>query len=325
MANDRTRTSTDNGTQSGSKTLAAGVISVLLLLIALFSVLWFTLDRQNQAVRRADLYNRAVAEIQKLLRGVEEIAVTEGAPASRSLATEGLNQLVAIQPSLDKGALDGRAGVDFATLRTRATAFIAEKNVSVSNTDAIKALGMVSAEGGKLRDALVLDEVQARASAQRAATLTRILLLCAALLSTASTAFIFWIFHRRVTRPMGHAVAVAERISGGDLSLAISADNAGEATRLMIALDAMQQRLSRLALDVRETTGAVVESATQVSTGSSDLSARTQEQATTLEQTAASMEQITASAREVAENTRLADQVSQKAVTAARSGGTIVS
>jgi methyl-accepting chemotaxis protein len=308
---------------AGGKTLAAGVIAVLLLLIGLFSVLWFTLDRQNQAVLRANLYNGAVMEIQKLLRGVEEMAVTEGAPGSRALATEGLNQLVAIQSSLDPGAFN-RAGVDFDGFRARTAAFIAEKDVSVSNTASIKALGIVTAEGGKLRDALVADEVKARANAQRSATLTRVLLGCAALISIASTAFIFWVFFRRVAGPLRRAVAVAERISGGDLSLAISAENAGEATPLMAALDTMQRRLSRLALQVRETTSAVVDSATQVNSGNNDLSSRTQHQASTLEQTAASMEQIASSAREVADNTQRADAISQKAVAAARTGGTVV-
>ena len=309
---------------AGGRTLAAGVIFVLLLLIALFSVLWFTLDRQNQAVRRAELYNGAVMEMQKLLRGVEEIAVTEGAPASRALASEGLNQLTAIQSALDANALDGDAGIDFDGFRARTTAFIAEKDVSVSNTAAVKMLGSLTAEGGKLRDALVRDEVQARANARRAATLTRILLLCAALLSIAGTAFIFWMFYRRVARPLRGAVAVATRISSGDLSQPISSEHAGEAVPLMVALDAMQRRLSRLAFQVRETTQSVVESATQVNSGNDDLSERTQEQASTLEQTAASMEQITGSAREVADNTKRANEISQLAVAAARSGGTVV-
>lgn len=156
----------------GRKTLAAGVIAVLLLLIALFGVLWFTLGRQNLAVRRADLYNSAVAEIQKLLCGMEEMPVTEGAPASRSLATEGLAQLIALQASLDSGALSGRANIDFEAFRAHATAYIAEKDVSVSNTAAIKALGVVTVQGAKLRDALIVDEVQARGNAQRAATTT---------------------------------------------------------------------------------------------------------------------------------------------------------
>ena len=317
--------SADDTGATGSKTLAAGVIAVLALLIALFSVLWFTLDRQNQAVRRADLYNSAVTEIQKLLRGVEEMAVSEGATGSRALASEGLSQLVAIQSALDKGALEGKAGIDFETFRSRATAFIAEKDVSVSNTAAIKALGTVTTDGGKLRDALAADEVKARANAQQAATLTRILLLCAALISVSGTALIFWVFYRRVARPLRGAVAVATRISSGDLSQAITTEKAGEAEPLMIALQTMQRRLSRLALQVRETTNAVVTSATQVDSGNSDLATRTQEQASTLEETAASMEQIASSAREVADNTKRANDVSQKAAAAARTGGTVVS
>jgi methyl-accepting chemotaxis protein len=220
--------------------------------------------------------------------------------------------------------LEGNATLDFSELRKQAAAFISEKDVSVSNIEAMILLGKISTQAGKLNDALQRDEVVALAAKQRAIRLTHFLLLGAALISLAGTAFIFWMFYRRVTRPLRGAVAVAERISSGDLSQAIVKDNAGETARLVAALQMMQQRLAQLVQDVRDTTGVVVDSAAQVSGGSTNLSARTEEAASTLEQTAASMKEITTSSRETAENAKRAHDISQQAAAAAKAGGMVV-
>lgn len=307
----------------GRATLATGLVYVLLL-TSLFVVVGITLHRQNQAVERAHRHGDAVIQVQKLLRGVNEVAVTDGASSSRALARDALDRLVKMQSALESVVIEGETKFDFGDLQKRAAAFITEKDVSISNVDAMISLGKISTQAGKLSGALTRDEVAARAAVARAAMLTQWLLACAALISLTGTAFIFWMFFRRVTRPLRGAVTVAERVSSGDLSQSIAVGNAGEVTRLMLALDTMQSNLARLVQEVHDTTRSVVESASQVSAGSSNLSTRTEEQATTLEQTAASMEQITGSVRDTASNTRLANDLAQKAVAAARSGGAVV-
>jgi methyl-accepting chemotaxis protein len=307
----------------GRATLATGIIYVLLLIVV-FVVVGATLARQNRAVRQADLYGNAVTVVQKLLRGVNEVAVTEGALSSRELATSALKELMALRSALDADTIEGRASINFADLQKRIEAFVADKDVSISNVEAMISLGKISTEAGRLSDALSADEAAARERAAQAARITLLLLACAALIALAGTAVIFWMFYRRVTRPLRGAVAVAERISSGDLSLSVATDNAGEAARLMAALDTMQRNLAQLAHDVRDTTGVVVDSAAQVSSGSTNLSARTEEAASTLEQTAASMEEITTSSRDTAANAKRAHDVSQQAAAAAKAGGTVV-
>jgi hypothetical protein len=121
-----------------STTLLLGVTAVLLLLIALFGVLWITLDRQNQAVQREDLYGRAVIIMPSLLRPLDEMAAPEGSSASRSAVTEAFKRLIAVRPTLDQDAFNTRPGIIFNSLEQRTRAYIAENNISFSNTAAVK-------------------------------------------------------------------------------------------------------------------------------------------------------------------------------------------
>ena len=324
MDNAQGQPSTIAAAMGGSATLALGVVSLLLLLISLFGVLWFVLNQQNQAATRADHISRAVTQAHNLLRGVEDMVVADDQAAPRALATEALSKLSTMQSTLESLVVDGKQTIDFREVQTRATAFLGMKNVSVSNSEAMATLKQASTQVARLHEALMRDEVQSRSRAADAARLTHLLLLVAAAASIIGTALIFWMFHRRVTRPLGRAVAVAERISGGDLSQTISTDQAGEVTRLMVALDTMQGRLAQLALNVRENARAVADAAVQVSAGSGNLSGRTEQQATTLEQTAASMEQVTGSARDSAANSRRANDIAREAVAAAHGGGQVV-
>jgi methyl-accepting chemotaxis protein len=307
----------------GSITLGVSVV-YFFLLITLFFGLWFTLERQNRAAHRADNYASAVGVIQMLLRGLNEVAVTEGASASRTLATNALKELANMRSSLDEGALDRGGRGNFDDLQKRMAAFIAEKDVSPSNMEVMISLGRMSTEAGKLSDLLTSDAQQARSDANISLRLTRMLLLCAALLALVGTVVNFMIFHRRIRQPVNAAITVAERISSGDLSQPVATNDAGEIARLMLALEAMQASLAQVVSEVNNTTGDVVASAAQLSSGSADLSTRTEVQATTLEETAASMEEITTTVRNTSEHSRRASDLARKAAATASESDAVV-
>ena len=128
----------------------------------------------------------------------------------------------------------------------------------------------------------------------------------------------------RVTRPMQHAVDVAERIAGGDLSGAITPHGNAESARLLDSLARMQQSFGEMVQSVRANAQGVASASAEISSGNNDLSSRTEQQASALEETAASMEQLNATVRQNAENARTADQLAHGASDVARQGGTVV-
>jgi methyl-accepting chemotaxis protein len=133
-----------------------------------------------------------------------------------------------------------------------------------------------------------------------------------------------WGITRSITRPIGQAVELAEKVAAGDLSARVESHTHDETGRLLAALKAMNESLVRIVATVRNGSDSIATGSTEIATGNADLSQRTEEQASALQQTAASMEQLGSTVRQNADNARQADQLARNASDVATKGGTVV-
>ncbi|MCW5665149.1 MAG: MCP four helix bundle domain-containing protein [Piscinibacter sp.] len=134
-----------------------------------------------------------------------------------------------------------------------------------------------------------------------------------------------WAITRSITRPIGQAVDLAERVAAGDLGVRIDVRGRDEAGQLLAALQAMTGNLTNIVGQVRQSSESIATGSAQIATGNADLSQRTEEQASNLQQTAASMEQLTSTVKQNADTARTATQLAQSANAAAGRGGEAVS
>jgi methyl-accepting chemotaxis protein len=121
----------------------------------------------------------------------------------------------------------------------------------------------------------------------------------------------------------GYAVAVAQRIAGGDLGAEVTV-RAGDDASLMAAMKAMRDALAGIVTQVRAGTDLIATASGEIASGNLDLSGRTEEQASSLEETAASMEELTATVKQSAENARQASELAESAASVAGRGGEVV-
>jgi methyl-accepting chemotaxis protein len=129
---------------------------------------------------------------------------------------------------------------------------------------------------------------------------------------------------RALTRPMSHAVHVAERLADGDLTSAVHPSGNVESTQLLRALATMQANLVGIVGNVKRGSDMVANASAEIAQGNNDLSARTEQQASALEQTAASMEELNSTVHQNADNARQANQLASSASTVAVEGGAVV-
>ncbi len=153
----------------------------------------------------------------------------------------------------------------------------------------------------------------------------RNLMLALGALAAVAGAAIAWFITRTITRPIGEAVQVAEKVAAGDISSRIDVHSKDETGRLMAALKAMNESLVRIVREVRTGTDTIATASSQIASGNQDLSSRTEEQASSLEETAASMEELTSTVKQNADNARQANQLAVSASEVAVKGGTVVS
>ena len=122
---------------------------------------------------------------------------------------------------------------------------------------------------------------------------------------------LMWVTLRSICGPLDQAVTVAE---GQD-----------EPARLMRALADMQAALRRLVGQVRESSESIEVASSEVASGNTDLSQRTELAASHLQRTASSMDGLTVTVRQSTDAAHTANQLATSAAAVAARGGEVVS
>ncbi|MEP7294630.1 MAG: methyl-accepting chemotaxis protein [Burkholderiales bacterium] len=161
---------------------------------------------------------------------------------------------------------------------------------------------------------------QSARSRQQAAWALAILALATLVVS----GLLAWRLTRGVTRPVHQAIALAERVAGGDLSQGVVERFPSEFGRLMASLQNMQASLASMVLQVRESSDSIGTASSEIASGNLDLSNRTEHAASNLQQTASSMAQLTTTVNRSADAARDANQLASSATDVARRGGQVV-
>ncbi|MFZ6645181.1 methyl-accepting chemotaxis protein [Undibacterium sp. TJN25] len=148
--------------------------------------------------------------------------------------------------------------------------------------------------------------------------------ILAAVLILLIAMLLYYAIHRMITKPLGFATRMAEKMATGDLSSTIHAHRNDEIGKLMEAMDGINQGLSNVIGKVRTGTETITLTSQEIAAGNADLSSRTESQASSLEETASSMEELTGTVRQNADNARQANQLAVSASSIAAKGGSVV-
>ncbi|MEO6353366.1 MAG: methyl-accepting chemotaxis protein, partial [Burkholderiaceae bacterium] len=170
------------------------------------------------------------------------------------------------------------------------------EQLQFSSSDYVSQLTIAIDAQFKLNE-VVLNELEEMLGVRVARlTNTAIVLSVSVLLLALLAALIGTLISRGLLRQLGgepaYAAAIVEKISAGDLSVAIKI-KPGDQSSLLFAMQSMRDRLGAIVGQVRGGTDTIATASGQIAAGNLDLSARTEEQASSLEETAASMEELT--------------------------------
>src|SRR5476649_1694898 len=129
---------------------------------------------------------------------------------------------------------------------------------------------------------------------------------------------------RQITRPISENLALAERITSGDLTSEVSSHSTDELGKLTQTMGAMNSRLCDMITGIRESVSHLASASSQIAVGNMDLASRTEQQSAAVVETAASMEELTSTVRLNAENAHQANKLAASATQDAQKGGEIV-
>nr|WP_198984086.1 methyl-accepting chemotaxis protein [Herbaspirillum sp. ASV7] len=129
---------------------------------------------------------------------------------------------------------------------------------------------------------------------------------------------------RKISASLNEAVATAEAVAAGDLTVRMHGHSKDEIGQLQQALGKMTASLSTIVTEVRTSVNTIATASGEIAAGNIDLSSRTEQQAGSLEETASAMEELTSTVRQNADNARQANQLASSASDVATEGGQVV-
>jgi methyl-accepting chemotaxis protein len=129
---------------------------------------------------------------------------------------------------------------------------------------------------------------------------------------------------RAISKPLGMAVDIANRIASGRLENQIATDSRNEFGQLLEALKRMDGQISDTVRGIKASAESVTVASSEIASGNTDLSARTEEQAASLEETASSMTQLTETVKQNSNNARQANALATRATDVADAGNDVV-
>jgi methyl-accepting chemotaxis protein len=126
---------------------------------------------------------------------------------------------------------------------------------------------------------------------------------------------------RSITVPVNEALAVANRLADGDLTVRIGDTSKDETGQMLQAMSNMIGKLSNVVTDVNSGAQALASASEEVSATAQALSQAASEQAAGVEETSASLEQMTSSIAQNTENAKVTEGMASKAAQDAADGG----
>ena len=129
---------------------------------------------------------------------------------------------------------------------------------------------------------------------------------------------------RSVTRPINEAVAVANALAQGDLTVTVEAKSKDETGVMMAAIATMVEKLKQVVGDVMGAADNVASGSQQLSSTAQQMSQGATEQAASAEEISSSMEEMASSIRQKTDNAMQTEKISIKSSTDAKDGGKAV-
>jgi methyl-accepting chemotaxis protein len=133
-----------------------------------------------------------------------------------------------------------------------------------------------------------------------------------------------WFITRSITRPVGEALAVTQRLADGDLTVSIDNVSKDEIGQMLSAQQGLIAKLNQIIGEVKGAADNLSNASGQVSATAQSLSQSSSEQAASVEETTASIEQMTASITQNTENAKVTDNMATKSSSEAEQGGKAV-
>ncbi|HWR72767.1 MAG TPA: methyl-accepting chemotaxis protein, partial [Nitrospirota bacterium] len=161
--------------------------------------------------------------------------------------------------------------------------------------------------------------------ADRAHKMANILIVAFTILGIVLASIVSYVISRSITKPLLKAVDVSDRLSGGDLTVHLSAESKDETGQLLLSMKSMVEKLREIVADVKSASENVASGSQELSSSSEEMSQGASEQASSVEEVSSSMEQMVSNIRQNSDNAQQTEKIALKSAGDAKESGRAVS
>jgi methyl-accepting chemotaxis protein len=296
----------------------------LFIIVGIFS--WFAVRKTTVA----ELLEKETMYLQMMLRGVNEIIVTEGTPGSVEVAVNGLEgfdrlhgELISQARGANRDIIHGAIDPAWQKIKKDIGPFL---HTDLDTEDD----KLMVTYGGILSDVdTLIDEVQGLSAKTHKAALTaekvsRNTIAAAIVVIVIGTTLLFIHLYRSIISPIMELTAVARGFGNGDLTVRMKNSNGNEFGRLSVHFNSAAARLAEIAEKLKTAMGNLASNSAQLEATANNLYEGTKEQATQTEQSASAMNEMSQTIIEVAKNAGEAADASINASDMAKKGRDVV-
>ncbi len=311
---------------------------LLIVLAAIFSALvWSNLAAINQGQNLALSMQKGAAQLQLMMRGLTESAMTQGARASVDMTRQAIRdfshlykELIPLAQDYEDvhGFLTGEWQTNWESVIPRVETFLSHSDsIDFDDVNQMVEIGRLSADAGTLADQLnervesVMPGIERHITSANSILFMVVLLVI--LVALLATVFI----SRAVLAPLVRTVRALDDIAEGegDLTCRLEVRGNDELAQLGSAFNRFAGKMQNVLCTVRDAASSISTATKEIAAGNNNLAQRTEEQASYLEETASSMEEMTAAVRQSTYNANDAKQIADANRSRAVNGSHVVS
>jgi methyl-accepting chemotaxis protein len=313
------------------KKLQLSLIMIFAMMAATGLTVWIGDSFISSRTDTVNALDEGRTYIQMMLRGINEVIITEGTPASVEIVKKGLTgfdnmhmQLTSKTGNVRLEKALSQITPVWETIKEGANPFL-KTHINTSDDKLMIAYGGLIAKTGSLSGEIDALSNELRENVKSSMKTVHIAVSAIAVLSLICISLIFYMLIHSVNSPIKDMRSVAEGFSKGDLSNQMDESKKDEFGSLALYFNRAVANLSNMILNVKSATDTLALNSVNLSSSTTQIASNTREQSTQTAQAASATEELNTSFLDVARNFASAADSAKDAAKLAEKGGEVVS
>jgi methyl-accepting chemotaxis protein len=312
--------------------LTSSLLTVLILAIG--AILLFGYRYIYNHASRANAYDNEGKYLQMILRGVNEVIVTEGTPQSVAIVRQGIAGFETLHNDLLSEIHDDslresyikNVGARWESIRNGVAPFL-EENLDVESDDLMIRFGKVISETDELFNEVNRLSEQARvlidSDSQKTKLIQSVIAVGLLLVLGVMLAILFKLY-KSIISPIGELMRISEGFGNGDFSIVMKESGKDEFGKLASHFNQATAKLNDFISRLKKNVNTLNENTIELTNKARGIAANTLEQSSQTEHAATAMEELSSSFTNVAKSASDAAISAKEATELAANGGSVV-